>query len=81
MQPDKWPHDVFYLVAEGRRDMTKVKGMSVREVSEALDVSERTVFRMISDGRLTGRKIRFPNNTWTWRKERKYEDLRCCRVK
>ena len=56
-------HDVFGIVAE-RRAM--LKGMSVREASEALEVSERTVFRMIEDGRLQAKKLHLPDGKYVW---------------
>jgi len=54
-------HDVFYLVHED-----KVKGMSVRQASEALDVSERTIFRMLDDGRLKAKKVYLPDGKYVW---------------
>jgi len=55
-------HDVYYLVKE---DLI-VKGISVRQASEELTVSERTIFRMIEDGRLKAKKIYFTEDRYVW---------------
>jgi hypothetical protein len=58
---EKYVHDVFYIVHED-----KVKGMSVRQASEALEVSERTIFRMLEDGRLKGKRAYLPDGKYVW---------------
>ena len=55
-------HDVFGIVNEWRL----MKGISVREASEELNVAERTVFRMIDDGRLEAKKVFLPDGRYIW---------------
>lgn len=56
-------HDVFGIVAERK---VKMKGISVRVASEELNVSERTIFRMIEDGRLQATKLDLPDGHYIW---------------
>jgi predicted DNA-binding protein (UPF0251 family) len=56
-------HDVFGICAER---MVKMKGISVRVASEELDVSERTIFRMIEDGRLQATRLYLPDGKYIW---------------
>lgn len=54
-------HDLFYSIKED-----SMKGMSIREASEELQVSERTVFRMLEDNRLQGKKIPISGDFYIW---------------
>ena len=56
-------HDVWGIISERK---VILRGMSVREASEALNVSERTVFRMLEDGRLVGKKAYLPDGKYIW---------------
>jgi hypothetical protein len=60
---EKQAHDVWGIVAERK---VKMKGISVRIASEELDVSERTIFRMIEDGRLQATKLYLPDGKYIW---------------
>lgn len=60
---NKHAHDVFGIVAERK---VKMKGIPVRVASEELDVSERTIFRMIEDGRLQASKLFLPDGKYIW---------------
>jgi predicted DNA-binding transcriptional regulator YafY len=60
---ERHAHDVWGIISE--RKVT-LRGMSVREASEALDVSERTIFRMLEDGRLVGNKAYLPDGKYIW---------------
>ena len=55
-------HDVFGIINERRI----VKGISVREASEELNVTERSIFRMIQDGRLEAEKLYLPDGKYIW---------------
>ena len=37
-----------------------MKGLTIKEAATELDVSTRTIFRMINDGRLTAEKLDMP---------------------
>jgi len=63
MQDKIQVHDVWDIINERR---VMLKGMSVREASEALNVSERTVFRMLEDGRLVGKRAYLPDGKYIW---------------
>jgi orotate phosphoribosyltransferase-like protein len=56
-------HDVFGIVAERK---VKMKGISVRQASEELNVSERTIFRIIGDGRLQATQLHLPDGHYIW---------------
>jgi predicted DNA-binding transcriptional regulator YafY len=60
---EKQAHDVWGILAERK---VKMKGISVRIASEELDVSERTIFRMIEDGRLQASKLYLPDGKYIW---------------
>lgn len=55
--------DMYDIIKEGNMIL---KGMSVRDTAQALGVTERTIFRMLGDGRLKATKLDLPDGRYVW---------------